>query len=68
MAENVAKVGRFTVEFSMTESGMQCVWAPHQPRRGEITKKDLADYVEARNRWVAGLAKAIGGNILIVDV
>lgn len=62
------RVGRrFKVEASFRDGGLHFEWDPHLPKRGEINKRDLADYVRGRNIFVAEIAAQTGINIMVID-
>lgn len=47
-------------------SQMNVEWVPHFPSK--LTKKELRQYIEHRNRHNQRLANITGGSILVVDV
>lgn len=65
---NTFRVGKrkCTMSFSQ-ESGLHAVWQPNLPGRGELSKKEMAEYRAGRDALIAEVGKALGGSILIVE-
>jgi hypothetical protein len=61
------RVGRFTAEMTVGMLGMTCEWSPHEPKPGEISKKDLKQYRAGRDKLLAQFAEMVGDNILIIE-
>ncbi len=57
---------RFVWTLSLSSSGaLTCAWRPRAPKR--LSKPELADYRRGRDSFLAGLARAAGRNILLVE-
>jgi hypothetical protein len=59
---------RFTVDLTIGPGGFVCEWAPREPRRGELTGKEIRRYRRARDACVTEVAERIGGNVLLVEL
>ena len=65
---NTFRVGKFICEMRYTPgAGLSAEWTPVIPRRGELSRSEVGQYRAGRDALVAEIAKAIGGNVLLVE-
>jgi hypothetical protein len=69
MMTSTFKVGRFSCElrFPPPYVAVECEWSPRLPKRGEVTNKQVAQYEQRRNQFIAQVAAVIGKPIAIVE-
>jgi hypothetical protein len=59
---------RFTVDLTIGPGGFVCEWSPREPRRGELTGKEIRRYRRARDACVTEVAERMVGNVLLVEL
>ena len=70
----VFKLGRFTCSLPFpiastpgSVSGLQADWSPDVPKRGDLTRDDVAAYRRGRDTLISEVARLTGQRILVVE-
>ncbi len=70
--EHKAWLGKYSVTFNFDTSalheGMHCSWEPDVPEPSSLTRKEQRRYLRARHKFFADIAKAVGTQVMVVDL
>jgi len=64
---NTFRVGRFICEMTFADGHLSAQWSPDVPKRGSLSRKEVEQYRAGRNALMAEVAKAIGGDVLVLE-
>lgn len=70
--ERKAWIGRYRVTFAYDSSAaprecVRCDWSPAAPS-STLTRNERRLYLKARHKFIAAIAKELGGKVAVIDV
>ena len=64
--KHVGRVGKYTVEFTLSDRGIHAGWSPRIPRR--LSREQQRQYLTLRNEFMGHVAEDLGGVVAVVDL